>query len=115
MVGLESALRVVHQSMVETGMLEWSDVARVLSTTPARIGQLDGFGSLEVGRPAHVTLYDPTVHGVFTEADLHGRSRNSPYLGRDLPGRVQWTIHGGVVTVDDGELVQEPGSPEVPQ
>jgi dihydroorotase len=109
MVGLESALRVVHQSMVETGMLDWADVARVLSTTPARIGQLDGFGSLEVGRPAHVTLYDADAPGVFTEADLHGRSHNSPYLGRELPGRVQWTIHGGAVTVEDGTLVEQLG------
>lgn len=107
MVGLESALRVVHQSMVATGMLDWADVARVMSSAPAGIGQLQGFGSLEVGAPAHVTLYDPSVPGVFAEADLHGRSHNSPYLGRDLPGRVQWTIHGGVVTVDDGQLVQE--------
>lgn len=107
MVGLESALRVVHQSMVSTGMLDWADVARVLSTTPARIGQLEGFGSLEVGHPAHITLYDPSVEGVFTEADLHGRSGNSPYLGRDLPGRVQWTIHGGIVTLDGGALVDE--------
>ncbi|GAA3946512.1 dihydroorotase [Microbacterium soli] len=107
MVGLESALRVVHQSMIATGLLEWSDVARVLSTAPARIGGLEGFGSLEVGGPAHITLYDPDLPGVFTEADLHGRSRNSPYLGRELPGRVQWTIHAGVPTVEDGVLVEQ--------
>lgn len=106
MVGLESALRVVQQSMVDTGLLEWAGVARVMSTTPARIGSLAGFGSLEAGAPAHVTLYDPSVQGVFTEADLHGRSANSPYLGRELPGRVQWTIHGGTVTVEDGALVE---------
>ncbi|PKI92937.1 dihydroorotase [Actinomycetales bacterium SN12] len=107
MVGLESALRVVHQAMVQTGQLDWADIARVMSSAPARIGRLDGFGALEVGRPAHVTLYDPNVPGVFTEADLHGRSQNSPYLGRELPGRVLWTIHGGVVTVDGGALVEE--------
>ena len=106
MVGLESALRVVQQSMVDTGLLDWAGVARVMSTTPARIGSLAGFGSLEVGAPAHVTLYDPSVQGVFTEADLHGRSANSPYLGRELPGRVQWTIHGGTVTVEDGAPVE---------
>jgi dihydroorotase len=107
MVGLESALRVVHQAMVQTGMLEWSDVARVMSTAPARIGQLEGFGSLAAGSAAHVTLYDPSAPGVFTDADLHGRSHNSPYLGRELPGRVQWTIHGGITTVEDGRLVTE--------
>lgn len=115
MVGLESALRVVHTSMVETGLLDWADVARVMSTAPARIGQLDGFGSLEVGRPANVTLYDPSVPGVFTTADLRGRSLNSPYLGRDLPGRVQWTIHGGVITVDGGDLVEELDRSDAPR
>lgn len=107
MVGLESALRVVHQSMVETGLLDWEGVARVMSTAPAQIGRLDGFGELVVGAPAHITLYDPSVKGVFTEADLHGRSHNSPYLGRELPGRVEWTIHGGLVTVAEGVLVED--------
>lgn len=108
MVGLESALRVVHRSMVATGLLGWDDVARVMSSAPARIGRLSGHGTpLEVGAPAHIALYDASVEGVFTEADLHGRSANSPYLGQDLPGRVEVTVHGGVVTVEGGELVEE--------
>ena len=107
MVGLESALRVVHQSMVATGLLDWTGVARVLSAAPARIGRLDGFGSLTIGAPAHITLYDASAAGVFTQADLHGRSANSPYLGRDLPGSVEWTIHRGVVTVEAGAVVEE--------
>jgi dihydroorotase len=111
MVGLESALRVVHQSMVQTGLLEWTDIARVMSAAPARIGRLDGHGTpLAAGQPAHITLYDPSVEGVFTEADLQGRSVNSPYLGRPLPGRVQFTVHGGVLTVDGAALVEELGA-----
>ncbi|MGP6171124.1 dihydroorotase [Microbacterium sp. A196] len=108
MVGLESALRVVHQAMVQTGQLDWADVARVMSAAPARIGMISGHGTpLAVGQPAQITLYDQSVAGEFTAADLHGRSQNSPYLGRELPGRVQWTIHHGVVTVADGEVVPE--------
>ncbi|WP_396656471.1 dihydroorotase [Microbacterium sp.] len=110
MVGLESSLRVVHQAMVETGLLEWADVARVMSRTPARIGRLDGYGTpLEPGAPASLVLYDPSATGPFTAADLRGRSVNSPYLGRELPGSVRWTIHRGAVTVRDGEL-QELGA-----
>ena len=53
MVGLESALHVVQKAVVDTGMLSWADVARVLSKTPARIGLLDGHGTpLDVGQPA---------------------------------------------------------------
>jgi dihydroorotase len=105
MVGLESALRVVQQAMVDTGLLTWADVARVLSRTPARIGHLAGQGRpLEVGEPAHLTLHDPAGGGVFTSADLRGRSGNSPYLGRELPGRVAWTFHHGTATLRDGVL-----------
>ncbi len=108
MVGLESALRVVHASMVETGMLGWADVARVMSYTPARIGMLAGHGTpLVAGQPAELTLYDPEAREVFDASDLHGLSANSPYLGRPLPGRVLWTIHRGRPTLADGTLVAD--------
>ena len=107
MVGLESALRVVQQAMVDTGMLDWADVARVMSRTPARIGRLDGHGRpLAAGEAAEFTLYDPSVSAVFSSDDLRGRSRNSPYLGRELPGRIVWTVHRGVPTVADGVLAE---------
>jgi dihydroorotase len=110
MVGLESALRVVQLAMVDTGMLTWDDVARVMSRTPARIGRLAGHGTaLEAGQPASVTLYDPATARTFSSADLHGRSANSPYLGRELPGEVRWTLHAGVPTVADGRLLDAPG------
>jgi dihydroorotase len=110
MVGLESALRVVHEAMVETGMIGWDDVARVMSHEPARIGRLSGAGTpLEAGQPASLTLYDPATTRPFTTADLRGRSDNSPYLGRALPGQVRWTVHRGAVTVADGAVVDEPG------
>jgi len=105
MVGLESALSVVQQAVVDSGQLSWSDVARVLSAAPAAIGRLDGYDdAFTVGSPAHVTLYDPAARSVFDTGHLHGKSVNSPYLGRELPGRVVATIHGGVPTVLDGEL-----------
>jgi dihydroorotase len=106
MVGLESALSVVHAAVVESGQLSWSDVGRVLSITPASIGQLDGYAApFAAGSPANFTLYDPSANRVFTESELRGKSRNSPYLGRSLPGRVMATIHNGYATVLDGELV----------
>ena len=111
MVGLESALRVVHEAMVETGLLGWADVARVLSTAPARIGSLEGHGTpIAAGQPAELTLYDEDARGSFTEDDLRGRSVNSPYLGRALPGQVRWTVHRGYATLADGALVEEPGA-----
>jgi dihydroorotase len=106
MVGLESALSVVHAALVESGQLGWSDVARVLSSKPAEIGLLDGYDRpFAAGSPANLTLYDPTVSREFSTAELRGKAVNSPYLGRQLPGRVIATIHDGYATVLDGELV----------
>ncbi|WP_144833435.1 dihydroorotase [Microbacterium sp. BH-3-3-3] len=110
MVGLESALRVVHHAMVETGLLDWADVARVMSANPARIGRLDGHGTpVAAGQPATFTLYDPRPSRTFGLDDLRGRSTNSPYLGRELPGEVRWTVRAGIPTVVDGAVLDAPG------
>jgi len=106
MVGLESALSVVHRTMVETGLIGWADVARVMSTAPAVIGQVAGQGRpLAVGEPAELTLYDRGVTRTFGLEHLAGKSTNSPYLGERLPGRVEATFHQGYATVLDGAVV----------
>jgi len=108
MVGLESALSVVHEAVVGTGQLAWADVARVLSQAPAQIGLLAGYDTpFALGNAANVTLYDPSARRDFSVSDLRGKGVNSPYLGRSLPGRVVTTIHDGYATVLDGELVDQ--------
>lgn len=106
MVGLESALSVVQTAVVDTGLLSFADVARVLSTKPAEIGRLEGYDApFAIGAPANVTLYDPSVSRTFTTELLHGKSINSPYLESTLPGQVVATLHNGYPTVLDGALV----------
>jgi dihydroorotase len=106
MVGLESALSVVQLAMVDSGLIGWADVARVLSAKPAEIGRVPGYDTaFAPGSPANFTLYDADASRRFSTADLRGKGLNSPYLGRDLPGRVIATIHNGYPTVQDGELV----------
>ncbi|MCU1470777.1 MAG: dihydroorotase [Glaciihabitans sp.] len=106
MVGLESALSIVQLAMVDTGLIGWADVASILSRKPAEIGRLAGYDAAFVpGSPANLTLYDATVSHVFGLEDLRGKGTNSPYLGRELPGRVIATIHNGYPTVLEGELV----------
>ena len=106
MVGLESALSVVHAAVVETGLImDWADVARVMSSAPARIGRLRGHGeAVEIGAAAELTLYDPSAASVFDLDRLAGRSVNSPYLGRTLPGRVVATFHRGYATYANGAV-----------
>ena len=106
MVGLESALPVLQTTMIETGMLDWEDLARVMSTAPAAIGRLDGYADpLTEGAPANVTLIDPAARRTWSTGDLRGRSTNTPYTGVELAGAIVATVHGGVATVIDGALL----------
>ena len=103
MLGLETALGVVQKALVEPGHLDWAGVARVLSTTPAAIGSLAGYDQpLALGAPGHVVLVDPAASH---PGMRYTRAGNNPFIGVELPGQVRWTVHGGVVTVRNGELV----------
>ncbi|MPV37987.1 dihydroorotase [Georgenia subflava] len=106
MTGLETALPVVIETMVETGRLSWPDVARVLSTAPARIGRVADQGRpLAVGEPANLTLVDPAVRRVVDPAAQATRSHNSPFAGTELPGQVMATFLRGRATAYDGAPV----------
>jgi dihydroorotase len=106
MVGLESALSVAHAALVDTGHLGWSDLVRIMSTVPARIGRIQGQGQqLVAGAPAELTLYDPSARRVFGRENLAGKGVNSPYLEMALPGQVLATFHRGYATVLDGALL----------
>ncbi|MCB5182487.1 dihydroorotase [Streptomyces antimicrobicus] len=105
MVGLETALSVVQQTMVETGLLDWAGVAERMSFAPARIGSLAHHGRpVSAGEPANLTLVDTSYRGVVDPAHFASRSRNTPYEGRELPGRVTHTFLRGRATVVDGKL-----------
>jgi dihydroorotase len=105
MLGLETALSIVQETMVDTGLLDWAGVADRMATTPARIGRLAGHGRpLAAGEPANVVLYDPSVTRVVEASEMASLSRNTPYAGRQLPGQVVATFLRGTATVLDGKL-----------
>ena len=99
MAGLETALSVVAQTMVETGRLTWRQVARRMSETPARIGRLEGHGRpLLVGEPANLTLVDPRAHWVVDAASMFSRSRNTPFAEHAFAAKVRATFLRGTPT-----------------
>jgi dihydroorotase len=107
MLGLETALSVVQHAMVDTGMMAWTDVADRMSVRPAQIGQLADQGQpLAAGSPANLTLVDPTVTRTIVPGESASLSRNTPYDGMELPGRVVATFLRGVPTVLDGRLAR---------
>lgn len=112
MTGLETALSVVQETMVDTGRMTWADVARVLSTAPARIGRVDDRHGrpIAVGEPANLTLVDPAARRVVDPAAQATKSVNSPFRGRELAGRIVATFLRGRATVLDGAPCDEPAA-----
>jgi dihydroorotase len=106
MTGLETALRVVQAAMVETGLLSWAEVADRMSARPAAIGRLAGHGSALPGAPANLVLYDPAPREAVDPAAHASKSRNTPFAGMVLPGRVVATFLRGTPTVLDGKLAR---------
>ena len=109
MTGLETALSVVIESMVLADDVDfgWEDVARTMSATPATIGRVRDQGRpIAVGEPAHLTLVDPGARWPVVPRELHTASDNTPFAGRELPGRVVATFYGGRATVLHGEPIE---------
>ncbi|GAA1809475.1 dihydroorotase [Nocardioides hankookensis] len=105
MLGLETALSIVQQTMVDPGLLDWAGVAERMSYAPARIGRAADHGRpIEVGAPANVVLYDPAATRTVDPSESASLSRNTPYRGMELPGRVVATFLRGTATVLDGKL-----------
>lgn len=93
-VGLETALGVCSSELVQTGILTLSDLVDRLSCGPARIMGLEG-GTLRPGSPADIVVFDPEERWTVDPAQFRSKSRNTPFAGRELQGRVHRTIVGG--------------------
>lgn len=106
MIGLETALSVVQKTMVDTGLLNWTQVADRMSITPAKIGRATGQGiELAIGAPANITIYDPNKSRVVVAEAQISKSKNTPFTGITLPGEVRHVFFKGKPTMIATEMV----------
>lgn len=106
MLGLETALSVVIDTMVNPGTMSWRDVARVMSEAPARIGGVVDHGRpIAVGEWANLVVIDPRASHTVRANNMASKSRNTPYADLTLPGVVTATYLRGTATVSDGVLM----------
>jgi dihydroorotase len=103
MVGLETALAVTLTELVEPGDLSLTRAVELLSTGPARL--LGTGGSLKTGARADVVVFDPRATWTVDRDRMLSKSRNTPFHGRELRGRVQHVFSAGRHVLVDGELV----------
>ncbi|GAB2516875.1 dihydroorotase [Nocardia heshunensis] len=106
MLGLETALSIIVETMVKPGLLDWRGVAKVMSENPAAIVGLDDQGRpLAVGEPANVVLIDPAAEWTVEAKELASIARNTPFQSMTLPAKVTATFLRGKATARDGKIV----------
>jgi dihydroorotase len=95
-IGLETFLPICVTHLIETKRLTWPQMIAYMTVNPARVLTIDR-GTLQPGRPADVTVIDPSVEWVIDKTQFKSKSRNSPYDGARVRGRTTTVIVGGVV------------------
>jgi len=100
MVGLETSLAVTLTSLYHTGKMDLSAILRCMTFNPAAILRL-GTGRLAIGADADITIFDPDEVWVVDPEQFASKGRNTPFTGRELKGRVKYTIVGGKIIYQD--------------
>ncbi len=98
--GLETALGLTLRALHSVYGMPLARVVALLSTEPARVLNLQGRGSLAVGSWGDVVVFDPGATWIYRNAGSRSRSKNSPFDGWEMQGRVRWTVSEGRVVID---------------
>ena len=108
LIGLETALALTITNLVEPGHLTLPQALERLSTAPARIlGLEDHGGPIASGAVANLTIFDPSASWVVDPAESYSKSRNTPFAGETLTGKVVHTFFRGRQTVRDSKVVAD--------
>jgi dihydroorotase len=99
MTGLETSLALALTRLYHTGLLSLGGIIEKMSASPAKILGIET-GSLAPGATADIVLFDPNEEWTVTPEDLRSRSRNTPFIGAKLKGRVKLTLSRGKIVYD---------------
>ena len=103
-VGLETALPLGIKVLIGEGWLTPSQLIEKMTINPAKMLGIDK-GSIEVGKVADITIIDPEAEYKVDVSKFASKSKNSPFDGYEVKGKIEYTIVGGKVVVEKGELV----------
>ena len=97
MIGLESCFGAVNKVLVKENNFKLLSLIEMLTTKPRKIM---GFNNnlLEIGTSAELTILDPKEEWIFSKKDIQSKSKNSPFVGKNMYGRVKFTINKGHIS-----------------
>ncbi len=102
--GLETAVAVIMDRLVGQGLLDMFDMVRLFTCGPAEILDLDR-GTLEIGKPADITIIDPEAVRKVEPEKFYSKGKNTPFKGMDLKGWPVITIVNGNIVARGGIIV----------
>ncbi len=103
-VGFETALSLGITYLVKTGKLTLNELLRKMTVNPANLLSLNK-GIIAQGKPADVIIFNPDEEYTVHVEEFSSKSKNSPYDGYRLHGKVEYTIVGGQIVVNQGILL----------
>ncbi len=100
LIGLETSVGLTMSELVHKGVLTLPQLVEKMSAAPARIVGLKSKGLIREGFDADITIIDPNKEWVFEKDGIVSKSKNSPFIGRKMNGRVDFTIYSGRVVYE---------------
>ena len=102
-IGFETALSAEIMNLIDTGDLTYLDLVRLTSYQPAQLLKIDR-GTIEEGKIADITIFDPNETYTYTKEMIVSKAKNSPFIGKELKGRVKYTLVNGNIVYKDERL-----------
>ena len=99
-IGFETALAATITNLIVPGHINYLDMVRLMSYNPAKILGIDK-GEISEGKDADLTIFDPNKKYTYTEDMIVSKSHNTPWIGKELQGAVEYTIVGGKVVYSE--------------
>lgn len=98
-IGFETALPATITYLVDKGYLDYINMVRLMSYTPAKLLKIDR-GELKEGAIADITIFNPNEKYTYTKEMVVSKSKNTPYIGKELKGKVYYTIVSGKIVYE---------------
>ena len=93
-IGFETALPAEIMNLVDPGHIDYLNLVRLTSYTPSKLLKIDR-GTIEEGKIADITIFDPNKEYIYLKENIVSKSKNSPFIGKKLKGKVKYTIVSG--------------------
>lgn len=101
MIGLETSLGLTVKELIESKIITWPKLVELMSARPAQIAGIKNKGKIAEGFDADLAIIDPDEVWEVTRKDTVSKSKNTPFYGWKLKGRVKMTVFGGRVVYEE--------------